>query len=69
MSHVVRIDPDVAAELKARRLPSERNYSDAIRRALRERDLEAKQARVGLSSFEMGELYDLRALLDGRRRL
>jgi Arc/MetJ family transcription regulator len=58
----IRIDDDVAAELRRRRLPGEDYYVPAIRRALREKHLEDKLERFGLTSFEMGELVDLRSV-------
>lgn len=56
----IQIDEDVAAELRRRHLPGEDYYVPAIRRALRENELEEKSARLGLTSSEMGELVDLR---------
>ena len=62
MTHAIRVDEEVRAELLRRRLPGETNHNGAIVRAIDEAHLEAKLGRHGLTTDEMAELTYLRAL-------
>ena len=64
----VRIAHDVAAELRRRRLDGEANYNGVIRRALEERELEAKLEAGGLTTDEMATLSWLRSVKERRGR-